>query len=77
MRHIVRLLLTVLFLLFALVLVFCPKTAMAQGPVRVGLLENDEYGCLRSGSNVIASTDRVSAPRRLVTLTRLRLLINR
>jgi hypothetical protein len=77
MRHIVRLLVTVLFLLFALVLVFCPKTAMAQGPVSVGLLENDEYGCLKSGSNVIASTDRVSVPRSLVTLACLSLLINR
>jgi hypothetical protein len=35
MRNIVRLLMTVQFLLFALALVFCPKTAMAQGPVAI------------------------------------------
>jgi hypothetical protein len=28
------------------VLVFCPKTAMAQGPVRIGLLENDRVRVL-------------------------------
>jgi hypothetical protein len=55
MRNIVRLLVTILFLLFVLVVAFCPKTAMAQGPVSVGLPENDECGCLKTGSNVIAS----------------------
>jgi hypothetical protein len=41
MRNIVRLLVTMLFLLFVLVVAFCPKTAMAQGPVSIGLPEND------------------------------------
>jgi hypothetical protein len=47
MRRIVRLVLLLAVLLFALVLVLCPKTAMAEDPVRIAadshklLLEND------------------------------------